>query len=169
MNTKEHVSRKIVFPHIMKTAGTSLISWIQRHYYVDEILYSASVWLELRGKPRRELEAKRFVRGHFGSRILNVFGEHNGFTAIALLRDPVERIISHYWHLKNAPDQLNFEFARDPAFTFEAYLEHPETQYLISNYQVGSYSAVIGEGSATAKAGASEEVSPLDMGRARRS
>jgi hypothetical protein len=167
MNQKQSASRKIVFPHIMKTARTSLIGWIQRHYFFDEILYSASVWYQLRATALNDFDGKKFVRGHFGSGILNVFGEHNGFTPIALVRDPIERTISHYWHLKKAPDQRSFEFAKHEDFTFEVFLEHPNTQHLVSNYQTASYSAVIGDGSAKAPVGAAEEISPVDLDRAK--
>ena len=167
MSISEYMSSKIVFPHVMKTAGTSLIGWIQRHYNIDEILAAASGWYELRRLPPKALEGKRLVRGHFGSRILNVFGEHNGFTPIALLRDPIERVISHYWHLKFAPD-AGFEFARAESFSIEAFLDHPATRYIVSNYQTANLSAVLGEvvGSA-ATAGPSDEVAPIDMGRAK--
>jgi hypothetical protein len=167
MNPKQSASRKIVFPHIMKTGGTSLIAWIQRHYFFEEILYSASVWEHLRATALKDLQEKKFVRGHFGSGILNVFGQHNGFTPIALVRDPVERAISHYWHLKRASDQRHLGFAKSDDFTFEAYLDHPGTRYLTSNYQTASYSAVIGEGSAQAPVCANEEMSPVDVDRAK--
>lgn len=145
MAIKKYVTEKIVFPHIQKTAGTSLIRWIQRHYYFDEILFSASTWSELLRLPKKSFENKRFVRGHFGSGILNIFGAHNGFVPITILRNPVERVISHYWHLKYAPDaQANLAFVKEALFSIENFLEHPETQYIASNYQTANLSAIVG-------------------------
>src|SRR5256885_11585249 len=86
-------TRPMVFPHIMKTVGTSLISWIQRHYAYHEILVAATTWPELLRLPRGSLVGKKFVRGHFGSAIMKLFGEDKGFTPIAVLRDPVERVV----------------------------------------------------------------------------
>src|SRR5438874_4729434 len=71
-------TRRMVFPHIMKTAGTSLISWIQRHYAYHEILLAATTWPELLRLPRGSLVGKKFVRGHFGSAIMKLFGEDKG-------------------------------------------------------------------------------------------
>jgi hypothetical protein len=165
METKSIASPRLVFPHIMKTGGTSLIEWIQRHYFVDDILETASCWNHLKGTPAEELRRKRFIRGHFGSGILNVFGPRNGFAAIAMVRDPVERVISHYWHLKNAPDAGIAGWDEDEPFTFEAYVDHPLTRFAVSNYQTANYSAGIGVGSGGRTSGILEELSPLDLAR----
>lgn len=135
---------KIVFPHIMKTAGTSLNVWIQRHYPVTEVLSEASGWRELQSLPHDVLSQKRFVRGHFGSRILSIFGPHNGFDPIAILRDPAERVISHFWHLKYAADaHIEFNFVKAETFSIEDFLEHPEVRFITSNYQTGNLSAAL--------------------------
>jgi len=132
---------KIVFPHVMKTAGTSLIEALQRNYSTKEILSRASTWSQLRTQTPDMLSPVRFVRGHFGSGILRVFGEHNGFTPICLLRDPVERVISHFWHYRSASDDQRFPFMRNEAFTLEEFLDYPEVQYLVCNYHTANYSA----------------------------
>ena len=144
MNSNDSTSDKIVFAHIMKTGGTTVAQWIQRHYERSEILSGASGWKELKSMPRHVFGPIKFVRGHFGSGILDVFGKHNGFAAIALFRDPVERVISHYWHLQHAADDMRFPFAKEPGFAIEDFLEHPQLQYIVSNYQTGNCSAVLG-------------------------
>ena len=139
----------IVFPHIMKVGGTTLNWWIQRHYRSEEILHAASGWKQLLRLPLSEIEGRKFVRGHFGSGILNLFGDHNGFVPIAVLRDPVERVISHFWHIKAAPDAYlgdasdRFAFVREDSFTLEDFVEHPETEFIVSNYQTGNFSAIL--------------------------
>jgi len=164
LGANEVVAAKIVFPHIMKTGGTSVSEWIQRHYNRAAVLTGASGWKELKTMPRHLFEPLKFVRGHFGSGILDVFGEHNGFTPIALLRNPVERVVSHFWHLKYAPDAQGFEFAKEEAFSLEEYLDHPETEYIVSNYQTGSYSAVLGSPEAAMELQqVSEEVWPASI------
>ena len=142
MNCNDSSSGKIVFAHIMKTGGTTVAQWIQRHYECSEILSGASSWKELKSMPRHVFGPIKFVRGHFGSGILEVFGEHNGFAPIALFRDPLERVISHYWHLKHA-ENLRFPFAKEPGFAVEDFLEHPQLQYIVSNYQTGNCLSLI--------------------------
>lgn len=135
----------IVFPHVMKTSGTSIIVWIQRHFYIKEILFEASVWPELLQLNPESFKNKKFVRGHFGSGILNIFGEHNGITPITLLRDAVQRLISHYWHIKNASDaQSSLAFVKEDSFTLDDFLEHSEAHHIVSNYQTANFSASIG-------------------------
>ena len=137
---------KIVFPHIMKTGGTSLIAWLQRHYFIETVLTEASTWPELYSLPSDLLAKKRFVRGHFGSGILNIFGEQNGFASIALVRDPVARVISHYWHYKKAPDANPiFSFVKEKSFSIEDFLTHPDTLRLATNYQTANYSVPLGD------------------------
>lgn len=134
-------SASIVFPHIMKTAGTALIAWLQRHYDFEEVLFVATTWAELMRLPRSATVGKRFIRGHFGSGIIRLFGPDKGFTPIALLRDPVDRVISHFWHLKFAPEEHPFHFVRDENFTIEEFVEHPLTRCVVSNYQTANFSS----------------------------
>jgi len=140
-NKQESSHPKIVFPHVMKTGGTSLNVWIQRHYATQEVLYEVSGWRELQSLSHEQLSTKRFVRGHFGSRILSIFGGHKGFAPIALLRDPVERTISHFWHLKHAPDaHIEFKFVKEESFSIQDFMEHPEVRFIASDYQTGNLS-----------------------------
>lgn len=144
MATQDLRAPKIVFPHIMKTGGTSVNAWIQRHYAIAEVLTEASGWRELQSLPHELLGRKRFVRGHFGSRILAVFGAHNGFVPISLLRDPLERVVSHFWHLKHAPDaHIEFKFVKDPQFGIREFLQHPEVKFIASDYQTGNLSGAL--------------------------
>jgi len=155
-----------VFPHIMKTAGTSLISWIQRHYAYHEILLAATTWPELLRLPRGSLVGKKFVRGHFGSAIMKLFGEDKGFTPIAVLRDPVERVVSHFWHLKFSPEKHPFPLVRAEGFTIEQFIEHPATQCLVANYQTANFSATAESEPPTETPGelrVLEEVAPVNL------
>jgi hypothetical protein len=160
---------KVVFPHIMKTGGTSVNAWIQRHYCAEDVLTQASGWRELQSLRHELLASKRFVRGHFGSRICSVFGPHNGFAPIVLLRDPVERVLSHYWHLKRAPDaHIEFKFVKEESFGIRDFLRHPEVRFIASDYQTGNLSASpdsIQEHYYTPLY--RSEVSPVDLDRAK--
>ncbi|MBV8909645.1 MAG: sulfotransferase family 2 domain-containing protein [Gammaproteobacteria bacterium] len=135
---------KVVFPHIMKTGGTSVNAWMQRHYAAAEVLSEASGWRELQSLPHELLLRKRLVRGHFGSRILAIFGAHNGFAAITLLREPSERVVSHFWHLKQAPDaHIEFNFVNEETFGIRDFLEHPQVRFITSDYQTGNLSGTL--------------------------
>ena len=162
----------IVFPHIQKTAGTTVSMWISRHFHSNETLYEASIWTEMLSLPASILADKRFVRGHFGSKIINVFGPHNGFSPIALLRDPVERVVSHFYHLKHAEDaEPAYAMVKDPSFTLMDFLDCNDTQHLVSNYQAANYSAEIGNMQDINKTahslGRNPEMSPINVRNAK--
>ncbi len=135
-SSEANLPPKIVFLHTQKTAGTSITHWLQKHYAHAQVLHEATVWPELLRLSPALLAGKRLVRGHFGTRILAEFGPAQGFQPITLIRDPVKRVLSHFWHIKRAPDaDKDLDFCRDPSFTLTDFLEHPQTRIYASNYQ----------------------------------
>lgn len=92
----------IIFIHIPKAAGTTLKHIIERQYRRSEIF---SIREKLAGKSLEEFrqlpdEVKRplkIVKGHIN------FGVHDALpqasTYITVIRDPIERICSHYYYV----------------------------------------------------------------------
>ncbi len=121
---------RIVFLHIMKTAGSS----IRRR--LEELAGNAPIWrCEVEGRPgdapREALARYRVVMGHFTmADARHVPGPRRIFT---VLRDPRERLISQYHFLRRhraevaaRPDMLGARIARD--CTLEQFLAHPDPQ-----------------------------------------
>jgi hypothetical protein len=108
----------IAFVHIPKTAGTALNSMLARQYSPDEVhevMMRGMSWVVPRpvlvprplisfSKLRRLKAALRdrrrvhLVRGHFDLSIMDVLPSDARF--FTMLRDPVERAISHYYHYR---------------------------------------------------------------------
>lgn len=94
--------RTVVFVHIPKTAGTTLACILYRHYSHDRIFFFGC-WPEigegLRQYRRLPPSAKTRYRVFLGHQ---PFGLHEYVPKpvkyMTLLRDPVERVISHYYH-----------------------------------------------------------------------
>jgi hypothetical protein len=111
----------IAFLHIPKTAGTTLNSILAREYAPDEcheIMMRGMSWIlpkpaiirrplisfskirRLRSAARNQPNL-RLVRGHFDLSIARHLPADTRF--FTLLRDPVERAISHYYHYRRRP------------------------------------------------------------------
>ena len=94
----------VVFVHVPKTAGTTVLRILEREYGADALLtlYDSTFGDELSTLPAARLAGIRAVAGHF------YFGVHQDTSLpcryFTFLRDPVERIVSHYHFVRGQPD-----------------------------------------------------------------
>jgi hypothetical protein len=108
---QEHLQTLIIFLHLPKTAGSTLARIIQGQYAASGIisLYDSMLGEELASLPWTKLENLRVVMGHL------YFGVHNFLpgpsTYITMLRDPVDRVISHYYFVRQDPSHYLYDSA----------------------------------------------------------
>lgn len=96
----------IVFYHLPKSAGTTLNRILRHNYRPDEMVESGpdtqGFIAELEALSPERLAAIRFLQGHFP------FGVHERLPQRArcftILRDPVDRVLSQYYHVRRDPD-----------------------------------------------------------------
>jgi len=142
-------ARTAFFLHVMKTGGTALREALLRvtadRYVLTDILLDELVCL-----PDYVLARASLVAGHLPFEAVNLLpGDPLVFT---IVRDPVERTVSHYWHLRGAP----WVATECPDFSLEEFVESPRWATLASNYQARYLTHEIGI------AGAWVEWSPVE-------
>jgi len=98
---------KIISMHIPKTAGTTFKSYLYSAYNNDVIVTSTKPLFtrcdELSNRDKLHLNTfnEHVVHGHF---TFDEIEYNKEYFYITWLRDPVERVISHYFFWKNKPD-----------------------------------------------------------------
>jgi|GEM_PF-1569081 len=119
--------RKIIFLHLPKTGGTTLVNMLHQKYGLQQ---SQLIYSDKDSQLRDALDQqKTFLHGHFSYQLIDLLQEHNYFTA-TLLRNPVDRVISRYVHLQYAED-ANLVAERESYNSFEDYLQ----SYYARNWQ----------------------------------
>lgn len=102
--------RAVIFLHIPKSGGTTLHAIIERQYPAERIFtidghHVRESIAEFKALPEAERRRLQVLKGHMS------FGLHNWLpqpsTYITLLRDPVERTISHYYHILRSPEHTH--------------------------------------------------------------
>ncbi len=103
---------KIVFLHIAKTAGTSLVDFFRKILPAEQMMTHGDFIKFPRGHalPATAIADYRFISGHFG---YSYIGEHikNAYS-FTFLRDPVARVLSFYKFCMNADMQRQYPVAR---------------------------------------------------------
>ncbi len=120
----------IYFFHIPKTAGTSVWRFLEQSFSSDEIC-PCGLWDQLITVSRSELEQWQIFRGHFLSHLEPYLGR--SLRTFTMLRDPVERTISHYYHVRRAPEHPYHKYAL--RMSLAEFCVHPETRHMVENYQ----------------------------------
>lgn len=121
-------ARPLVFLHTMKTAGSSLKTalagwWDPRICLLDAFLD------ELVLLPPQVLATAGFVTGHLPFEALTLFPVRP--RTVTVLRDPVERTVSHYLHVRRSPEVA----ASNPGFSLAEFLAAPQFAAAAGNYQ----------------------------------
>ena len=96
---------ELIFIHIPKTAGSSLRALLNR-IYGREAVATMGIDFKATKKPiaLSQLPAgTRVLTGHLTYSQVKRLHEQSGTKIITFLREPIERYLAHYYHLKRAP------------------------------------------------------------------
>lgn len=137
----------VIFLHIPKTAGTTLHRIINQQYYRKQIYSIYPTPLQpgtgveaLKHLSLLEQAQIRVLTGHMP------FGFHtlipNASTYITLLRDPIERVISFYYFIRQEPSHYFHDYALMADMTLDKFLESRVT-LATNNFQVRMLSGAL--------------------------
>lgn len=125
------VARKtppVYFLHIMRTGGTALSTGLRdllgHRRCLTDIFMDHLVAL-----PPYVFEHASLVAGHLSYEAVEVLPP--GFAVVTVLRDPVERTLSHYAKVRQDPEVL----AENPGLSLEEFVASPRWRTLVENYQ----------------------------------
>lgn len=125
------MKRRYYFFHIPKTAGTSVSAWIEETGRFS--VMPDHLWGALLVRPRSQLEQYDMFWGHF-YRSLHSYLPFP-VTPFVFLRNPIDRSISHYEHIRREPGHYFHDRVRRQG-SFLAFLRDSVTRPMIRNFQV---------------------------------
>lgn len=135
-NSLSQNMNKVIFLHIEKTAGTTFRALLKRQYISQKTCHFDWYREPLQAKKKVELESSNLIYGHM------VFGLHEqltkaGWGYITMIRDPIERIISHvsYSNAKEPNSGDILKLIDEKSFVLDNY----QTRYLASFWPAFGY------------------------------
>ena len=120
----------IYFFHIPKTSGMSVWRFVEQSFPSHK-LCPHWLWEQLIAVPRSELDEWNLFRGHFLSHLEPYLGR--SLKTFTMLRDPVERTISHFYHVRRAPTHPFHAVSLQ--MSLAEFCVHPSTRHMAENYQ----------------------------------
>lgn len=127
----------LIFLHILKTGGSTLQAILQKQY--SEWILTNENEKVLNNETIKELliehkiEKVNCLFGHFP------YGVHNQFTKpykyITFLREPVDRVISLYYYIKNTKEHSMYHALQE--VSLQEFIFREDYKHLVCNHQTG--------------------------------
>jgi Sulfotransferase family len=124
----------LLFLHIQKTAGSTTHNIIERQYRKSEIfnIYHAVKGLEqFNALTTQDITKLKIIKGHFAFGIEQRLP--GSYEYITILRDPVDRVISHYYHAFEEKNHWHYNELHRRKLTFEDVLDEGTLPNLENN------------------------------------
>ncbi len=119
----------MLYLHVPKTAGTTLIGLLEEQFQPKEIC-ALEAWLDL---PKYDVDYSpfRFLRGHVAFEIGKVLPRP--LRIVTMLRDPIERTLSNYEMMRRQPGDPWHLVVKD--MSIGEFVASPLTRHLFENTQ----------------------------------
>ncbi len=120
----------VYFFHIPKTAGMPVWRFVEQSFPAEKVC-PHRLWERLIAVPRPALAQWDVFRGHFLSHLEPFLGRR--LRTFTMLRDPVERTVSHYRHVRRAREHPFH--AKASNMSLAEFCLDPSTRHMVENYQ----------------------------------
>lgn len=122
---------QLYFLHIPKTAGTTFSAVLDAYFSAEEIC-PAQLWRDLVKISPDKLERYLLLRGHFYYYVHRILPQPPRY--LTLLRDPVERTLSHYQHIRRDAHHFFHKKVQGQHGLLD-FINDAETRPMIANFQ----------------------------------
>ncbi|AYN92949.1 MULTISPECIES: sulfotransferase family 2 domain-containing protein [unclassified Pseudomonas] len=126
------MKKPFYYLHIPKTGGTSLISFLDNQFDVDETC-PAQLLPELFATPRDRLSQYAFYRGHLWYGLGTYLNRELRY--MTMLRDPVQRTISWYSHVRREAGAYRHRQMVEENWSLLDFVQNEETHWDMVNTQ----------------------------------
>ncbi|WP_456380189.1 hypothetical protein [Thiolapillus sp.] len=121
------------FLHIPKTAGTTFRVLLENHFHMDDIC-PAYEFFQIKQYADEQLARFRLFRGHMGYNLVNYLPGKP--LTLVMLRDPLERAVSHFEYIRRDPAHPKHRIIRERRMGLKEYLLDPVLSAEVTNAQV---------------------------------
>ena len=116
--------QRLLFDHMYKCGGMSLIAYLQMHYPARKAFLTGTPNLDasverFRALPTARRNSYQLICGHSANALIDYC--HPSTTIVTLLRDPVDRIVSHYFYVKENPTHHLYQVIHERNLSLKNY------------------------------------------------
>ncbi len=140
-------ARKLIFDHLPKCGGSSLNGYLARNYAPEHryILNGGRQLTEVeafREMPLSRRHSYRLMLGHHADQLIPLADPRS--LKVTILREPVDRIVSHYYYARKTPEHYLYAQIHDEELSLEAYVSRKLSPEL-SNWYTAHFSGCSAE------------------------
>ncbi|WP_456417347.1 hypothetical protein [Thiolapillus sp.] len=128
-----HEPRPWYFLHIPKTAGTTFRVLLENSFHLQDIC-PAYEFFQVKQYSNEQLMRFRLFRGHMGYNLVNYLPQAP--RTLVMLRDPMERAVSHFEYICRDPAHPKHRIIRERNLGLKEYLLDPVLSVEVTNAQV---------------------------------